>query len=155
MIKKTVLIIFLFVANPFNIYSQLTGKITGKVIDKNNQQILSGVNISVLKDNKILKGTESEENGFFVIDNIAVGEYSLRFSLIGYTPLFKDNIFVNSGAPADVYAELEIITTDEIEVQDERFVTPSDLSNSFKNLEYEEIRRSPGGFEDIGRVVQT
>jgi len=155
MIKKTVLIIFLFVANPFNIYSQLTGKITGKVIDKNNQQILSGVNISVLKDNKILKGTESEENGFFVIDNIAVGEYSLRFSLIGYIPLFKDNIFVNSGAPADVYAELEIITTDEIEVQDERFVTPSDLSNSFKNLEYEEIRRSPGGFEDIGRVVQT
>ena len=30
---------------------------------------------------------------------------------------------------------------------------PGDLANSFKKLQYEEIRRTPGGFEDIGRVV--
>jgi hypothetical protein len=52
-------------------------------------------------------------------------------------------------------AELEPVQTDEIVVESERFVKPLDITTSFKNLNYEEIRRSPGGFEDIGRVVQT
>jgi len=49
---------------------------------------------------------------------------------------------------------LEGIETDVIIVEDENFSKPVDISNSFKNLSYEEIRRSPGGFEDIGRVLQ-
>ncbi|MBK8552759.1 MAG: TonB-dependent receptor plug domain-containing protein [Ignavibacteria bacterium] len=39
-------------------------------------------------------------------------------------------------------------------VEEDRFIMPNDLANSFKSLTYEEIRRTPGGFEDIGRVVQ-
>jgi len=146
------IIFFLFTSC---LYSQNKGEITGRVIDKNNQQPVSDVSISLIKDNIVVTGTMTDEKGFFRIPEVNVGEYTLRFSQLGFNPLLKDNIVVYSGVPADVLAELEIITTEEIEVQDKRFVTPSDLSNSFKNLEYEEIRRSPGGFEDIGRVVQT
>ena len=155
--KKTILLAFIFIiSTSFNeIYSQTTGSITGRVIDKNNQQILTDVSVSLIKDEKIITGVQSDENGFFNITDVAVGEYTLKFSLIGFTPLFIDNIFVNSGSPADVLAELVGISTEEIEVQDERFVMPTDISNSFKSLQNEEIRRSPGGFEDIGRVVQT
>lgn len=154
--KLTYILVLIFTCTfQYNLYSQTTGSITGKVIDKNNQQILSDVTVSIIKDEIIITGTQSDERGFFNLNDIPVGEYTLRFSLIGFTPLFIDNIFVNSGAPADVLAQLVIISTEEIEVQDERFVMPSDLSNSFKSLQYEEIRRSPGGFEDIGRVVQT
>lgn len=156
MIKLITLVTIIFIFTPFKtIFSQNTGNITGRIIDKNNQQSLSDVSVSVLKDNKVITGSQSDENGFFKIEDIEVGEYTLKFTQIGYTPLFVDNIFVNSGSPTDVLAEVEVITTEEIEVQDERFVTPTDISNSFKSLQYEEIRRSPGGFEDIGRVIQT
>lgn len=136
------------------IRSQEKGEVTGKVIDKSNQQILPDVTVSIIREGKVITGTQSDQDGYFRIPGISVGEYSVRFSLIGYESLVKDNVIVNSGAPADVQAELMILTTEEIQVTEERFVTPNDISNSFKSLQYEEIRRSPGGFEDIGRVVQ-
>ena len=137
------------------IYSQEKGEITGRVIDKSNQQILSDVTVSLIKESKIITGAQSDQNGFYKIPDVIVGEYTLRFSLIGFESVFIDNIVVNSGVPTDVQAELMILSTEEIQVVEERFVTPSDVSNSFKSLQYEEIRRNPGGFEDIGRVVQT
>ncbi|HQY51774.1 MAG TPA: TonB-dependent receptor [Ignavibacteria bacterium] len=155
-IKYTVILSFLFlmifVSGSF---SQSTGVVSGKVIDITNQQPVSDVSVSVLKDKQVIGGSVTDDKGFFVITEIPVGEYSLRFSLTGYFTYFIDNIVVNSGAPADVLAEIETVTTEEIEVTEERFRNPSDISNSFKNLTYEEIRRAPGGFEDIGRVVQT
>ena len=54
----------------------------------------------------------------------------------------------------DRVVELDIVATDEIVVEDERFTKPNDISTSLKNLNTEEIRTTPGGFEDIGRVVQ-
>ena len=155
MLKHFILFTALIIFASTRIYSQETGKITGKVIDKSNQQSLSDVSISLIKDRNIITGTLSGADGFFSMNSIPVGEYSLRFSLTGFGTLIIDNIIVYSGAPSDVLAELRIISTEEIEVLEERFYMPSDLSNSYKNLQYEEIRRSPGGFEDIGRVIQT
>ncbi|MBS1516901.1 MAG: TonB-dependent receptor [Bacteroidetes bacterium] len=151
---KIILIAFLFLFSS-KAFSQITGEITGRVIDRLNKQSVADVSVSVIKDNSVIAGSVSDGNGFFEIKNVPVGEYSLKFSLIGYNPLIKDNIVVNSGAPADVLAELNVISTEEIIVTEERFRNPNDISNSFKNLTYEEIRRAPGGFEDIGRVVQS
>ena len=153
MIKNLLFLTLIF--TPSLIFSQVTGEITGRVIDKGNQQPLSEASVSVISKNKVISGAQSDEKGFFTITDVNVGEYTLRFSLIGYSPLLLDNVVVSSGEPADVLAELKVISTEEIEVTEERFVSPSDISNSIKNLQYEEIRRSPGGFEDIGRVVQT
>jgi outer membrane receptor for ferrienterochelin and colicin len=50
---------------------------------------------------------------------------------------------------------LEGIATEEVVVESSRFQKPNDVSTSFKSLTFEELRRSPGGFEDIGRIVQT
>ncbi len=153
--KLLLLFLLIFSAVSHTLFSQEKGQITGRIIDKSNQQTLSDVTISLIKDKNIITGSQSDINGFFTISDVNVGEYSIRFSLIGYESLLIDNIIVNSGAPADIQAELKILSTEEIQVTEERFVTPSDVSNSFKSLQYEEIRRNPGGFEDIGRVVQT
>jgi len=155
-LKKILLQLLLILTfSSTEIYSQEKGEITGRVIDKSNQQILPDVTVSLIKESKIITGAQSDQNGFYKIPDVIVGEYTLRFSLIGYESVFIDNIVVNSGVPTDVQAELMILSTEEIQVVEERFVTPSDVSNSFKSLQYEEIRRNPGGFEDIGRVVQT
>lgn len=150
---KNILLLLLFLITPKFIFSQ-TSDITGRVIDKSNRLPVGEVAVAVLKGNEIVTGTETYENGFFKITDVEVGEYSMRINQIGYKTILLDNIVVNSGVPTDILIELEIISTNEIVVEDERFVMPGDLANSFKQLTYEEIRRTPGGFEDIGRVVQ-
>ena len=151
---KTLLLLVLFFIFSDSIFSQ-TSEITGRVIDKSNQLPVGDVAVAVIKNGQILYGTETYENGFFTITDVEVGLYSLRINQIGYKTVIYDNVVVNTGAPANVLIELELISTEEIVVEEDRFVMPGDLVNSFKKLQYEEIRRTPGGFEDIGRVVQT
>lgn len=134
------------------IYSQEKGEINGRVLDKMTQQPLPGAVIEIVEQK--LK-TGSDDDGYFVLSDIPSGIYSVRFSFIGYIPLVKNSVYINSGSSLNLLAELEIASTDAINVEAQRFDKPLDIINSFKNLTYEEIRRSPGGFEDIGRVIQT
>ncbi|PQJ74472.1 TonB-dependent receptor [Polaribacter gangjinensis] len=57
-----------------------SGTITGKVVD-NTQMPLFGVNISLKNTSK---GTQSNENGFFEINNLQSGDYELILSYIGF-----------------------------------------------------------------------
>jgi len=144
-----IILTFLFTCSGM---AQEKGGISGKVVDKINQQPVIGAVIEIIGLN--LK-TGTDDNGFFYFESVPQGKYSFRFSSIGYQNLVLDNVSVNSGVIEDVFAELFIVETDEIVVEDERFTKPGDISSSFKNLTFEEIRSTPGGFEDIGRVVQT
>jgi hypothetical protein len=135
-----------------NLYGQVKGGISGKIVDKMNQQPVIGAVIEVIGTG--LKAG-SDDNGFYYLESVTAGRYSLRFTSIGYQMYVVDNVVVNSGVITDVRAEIEIVETDEIVVEDERFTKPGDISTSFKNLSSQEIRTTPGGFEDVGRVVQT
>jgi outer membrane receptor protein involved in Fe transport len=79
MMKKFLLIILLLSVT--SIYSQNTGKLSGKIIDIADNEPLIGVNI-------LLKGTyygaASDINGNFVIPNITPGDYNITVSFIGY-----------------------------------------------------------------------
>jgi len=79
MMKKFLLIILLLSVT--SIYSQNTGKLSGKIIDIADNEPLIGVNI-------LLKGTyygaASDINGNFVISNITPGDYNITVSFIGY-----------------------------------------------------------------------
>ncbi|MCE1165328.1 MAG: TonB-dependent receptor [Bacteroidetes bacterium] len=148
--------LLIFIITVFSVgisFSQTkTGGISGKVVEKATQQPVPGAVVEIISQ-KIKTGTD--DNGYFYFESVPQGTYSLRFTSVGYQFLVKDNIVVNSGVIADVKAELVIVETDEIVVEDERFSKPSDISSSFKSLTYEEIRSAPGGFEDVGRVVQS
>jgi hypothetical protein len=150
--KLIFLFIFLFYAITNTVYSQETGTIYGKVIDITNQQPVAGAVISIEKLN-IKAG--SDDDGNFTVKEIPVGIYSVKIASLGYKPLFLDNVIVTTGGMHSLKAGLMLTSTEEITVEAERFAMPLDLSTSFKSLSYEEIRRTPGGFEDIGRVVQT
>lgn len=146
---KNILLFILFSTVSF---SQEKGEINGRVTDIATQQPVIGAVVEIVRSE--LK-TGTDDNGYFILSGIPVGIYSVKFSSLGYKPLIKDFISVNSGSSVNLLAELEITTTSEINVEAERFDKPLDISNSIKNLSFEEIRRSPGGFEDIGRVIQT
>lgn len=150
--KKLIFAIIITVLITVNSQAQDMGGISGKVIDKINQQPVIGAVVEIIGTG-IKTGTD--DNGFYYFESVPAGRYSLRYSSIGYILLILDNIVVNSGVITDKLAELDIVATDEIVVEDERFTKPGDIATSLKNLTSDEIRSTPGGFEDVGRVVQT
>jgi outer membrane receptor protein involved in Fe transport len=61
-----------------------TGSISGKVIDKNSNQPIPYVNVTLKQDNKIITGGLTQDNGTFSIKNIALEKYTVEFQFIGY-----------------------------------------------------------------------
>jgi hypothetical protein len=133
-------------------FAQQSGILTGIVLDKNTQTFLKDVNV-------IIVGTEftakTKEDGSFRITGIPLGTYQVEFSSVSYKPLTLTDIVVTTGIERELFVELFGTSTEEILVEDARFRKPVDVTTSYKSLTFEEIRRFPGGLEDIGRVIQS
>ncbi len=144
-----------FVVFNGTIYSQDSrGIINGTVKDKETQ---APVNDAVIEIIELQKKTASDVSGNFEFKDIPYGTYQIKVSSLGYEAVVKTDIVVLSSRPANVTAELLLsnITTAEINVEGKYFQKSTDESTSNYNLDFEEIRRSPGAVEDISRMVQT
>ncbi|MCB9258206.1 MAG: TonB-dependent receptor [Ignavibacteriales bacterium] len=134
------------------IFSQNIGEITGKVIDRVTKEGLPGVNVIVEETNF---GSSTDLNGEFKIQNIPVGNYKVRASFIGYDAITKADVIVNSAKPTFLEFRLSesIIELEGVTVTSNFFETSPVDVNSVKKFSYEEIRRAPGGFEDVIRAL--
>lgn len=83
-----------------------TGRITGTVSGPERQP-LGGASIQVVG---VGIGSSSEENGRFVIRNVAAGTYTLRVTRMGSTPATVANVVVTAGQDAVVNVTLEAST---------------------------------------------
>ncbi|MDX9925019.1 MAG: TonB-dependent receptor, partial [Ignavibacteriaceae bacterium] len=128
------------------------GSITGKVIDKSTKEGLPGVNLIIMDTNL---GAATDINGDFIIRNVPIGKYSVRASYVGYLSATKTDVVVNSVRPANLLFELSstFIELNGVTVQSEYFDMNPNEFNSVKSFSYEEIRRAPGGFEDVVRAL--
>lgn len=134
------------------LFSQQRGNLNGIILDKNTQNLLSNINVKIIGTNF---ATKSLNDGSFRFENIPVGIYELEFSSIEYKTYIETNVIITTGIERELIVELVGISTEEVLVTEDRFVKPSNVSTSFKSLSFEEIRRFPGGLEDIGRVIQS
>jgi outer membrane receptor protein involved in Fe transport len=148
----SVVMILIFAIFTLKTNSQQTGSIMGYVTDRYTQAFLGGVSVKVIGTEL---GTVTKDDGFFDIENIPIGTYEIEFTGISYQYYVVSNVVILPGKTMMLDIQIEGITTDEIVVESSRFQKPNDASTSFKSLTFEELRRSPGGFEDIGRIVQT
>lgn len=134
--------------------SLIKNNIAGRVIDSKTQEGLPGVNIVV---NEIPgKGATSDTRGYFSI-NVPNGSYSVKATLVGYTPVVKTDVIVTSGSDAHVMIEMAEATVEMGQVivkadYFDRAVRDNDLSTVI--LGAEEIRRSPGSAQDFQRILQ-
>ncbi|MGB6648884.1 MAG: TonB-dependent receptor [Bacteroidota bacterium] len=124
----------------------------GVVVDRVSQERLPVVNVQVLGTTL---GASSNSEGRFTITGVAFGTYEVRASLVGYEPLVLADIVVNAGKPTEMVIELGQMPVDleTIEVTASYFQNDPDVPLSVQRLSYEEIRRSPGGFEDVVRAI--
>lgn len=152
MMNKIIISAFVFIIIINVTYGQSTGTITGQAIDKISKEPLPGVNI-IIVDSPV--GAASDENGNFIIENVLIGTYRLKASYVGYNTLIQPDIVVNTSRPLNVLFELTeaVIEIEGVTVTAAYFDEVPTEVNSIKSFSYEEIRRSPGGFEDVVRAL--
>ncbi len=136
-----------------NVFSQTpTGSLSGIVVTELTQEPIAGANVVVL--NSTL-GAAVDVQGRFVISIVPVGTYQVRVSAVGYKPLIVTDVVVAAARSVELVVRLEdaVISSDEVEVSASYFQRTPDEPVSAQRLSYEEIRRSPGGFEDVVRAI--
>lgn len=140
-----------------SIYSQetkLVGKIEGFIIDGELKTELIGANVLIFNSNI---GGATDYNGKFVINNVPIGNYSLKFSFLGYNSAIKTDIIVRTNRTTIVNCELKSssIESEEVIVQDSYFQNNTEQQISSINFSGEEIRRAPGSAGDVSRILMS
>ena len=94
---------------------QPTQTIRGKVLDKDSKVPFIGATI-VLIGSDPLKGSASDMDGNFRIEEVPVGRASLKISYVGYEEQVLPNILVNSGKETVLSIEIieSVLKMDEI-----------------------------------------
>ncbi len=149
--KLIIIFIILFFTN-FSYSQNGSLNIYGKVIDAQTKEPIPFANIVVLGSNN---GSATNDEGYYEISKLSYNTYQLKASVIGYNPLVKTDVVVQPGKPAEVNFELmeKAVQLDNVTVLSDYFTKNPLEVNSVKNFSYEEIRRSPGGFEDVIRAL--
>ncbi|MBN2709452.1 MAG: TonB-dependent receptor [Calditrichaceae bacterium] len=149
-----VLTIFLLSAYSGKAAAQNNGVITGIVLDAQSTAPLPGVNIVVLGLNT---GASTGLDGRFEIANVPSGLQRIEVSYVGYKTQTITDIMVMSSKPAvlKILMQEDIFESDAIVVTAGYFADEQEVQPSVIALTREEIRRFPGGFEDVVRTVST
>ena len=135
-----------------------TQTIRGTVVDKESKFPLIGVNVILVEAEGELKGTVTDQEGVYVLENVPVGRRTLEFSYLGYEKVLQGNIVVTSGKEVIVDAELE---ESAVEFGTEVIVTAQsrgDARNemapvSARQFSVEETDRYAGSRGDPGRMA--
>jgi hypothetical protein len=88
------------------LFAQQTQSIRGKVIDRITQNPLPGASVVVYRTDSIIQGTITDENGIFRIDNIPIGNISIKISYLGYQPYQSGTINLTVAKELILLAEL-------------------------------------------------
>lgn len=134
------------------LWSQQTATITGMVYELETQKPLPGV--AVVLEGKT-KGAFTDQNGQFIISNVAVGSYNLIFSFLGFTKMALENIQVDEGQTLDlgrIEMEEDVLSLKEITVTPGNFSILGDANLSRQTLAGKDIKNMSWA-EDITRAV--
>ncbi|SHN21196.1 TonB-dependent receptor domain-containing protein [Mucilaginibacter sp. OK098] len=97
---KLIAIILMLLSVTSALYAQNIGKITGIVKDSQTQEVISFATVALTDQNTKanVKGTQTDLNGSFVMDNLPAGTFTIRLSFVGYDPVVKENIVLDPSA---------------------------------------------------------
>ena len=133
-ITATIIIAFLM---PLNLLAQFN--ISGKVIDKENHDILIGAHVSLKELNLI---TVTDENGDFIFENIDKGTYTLEATYLGFKNYSSDIKVVNN-TKIKIAMSIDSMMEDEIIVTSSRVGEKTPLT--YSEISSEELKRSNQG----------
>ena len=134
--------------------SDSTGAVKGRIVDTDSQLPLVGANIA-LKSTDI--GSVSDEEGYFNINSIPMGDYTVTFSYMGYKTQNKADIWVRPNGYEFLNIELEshVIQINDILVEESYFERSMIKEYQVVSFNSDELRRYPGTGQEISRIINT
>jgi hypothetical protein len=131
-------------------YAGQTGKIAGRVVDASTNEPLIGANV-VIQGTTL--GASTDLDGFYTINNIPPGTYTVVVNFIGYRRLVTTNVVVKIDLTTRVDAKLQLqaIEVGEVVVRAERPIVQKDLTSTSVTVSSDELRRIPT--ENVGQVI--
>jgi hypothetical protein len=155
-VKGLVLLPFLLVGS-FVDAQKVVQTIKGTVIDKTSKITLPGATVYIPESNPV-KGTTTDENGNFRMDNIETGRVQLCIRYTGYEPLCLDNLNLTSGKELVLNIEIEESVTNinavVVKASDNKAATVNTMSTiSSRTFSIEETQRYAGARNDVARMA--
>lgn len=155
MVKNIISLILIVSSGLFsqeNTDSRQVGSIVGSVFNQSTKEPVVGASVQIVGTTI---GAASDIDGNFSFQNIPVGTYIVRASALGFDPHIHTDIVVASGKQVRLSIGLteRILEFEGVTVTGEYFQKNPDAPISVQTLGAEEIRRLPGGLEDVVRAV--
>jgi hypothetical protein len=124
------------------LFAGVTGKLVGKVIDKNTGEPLIGANI-IIQGTTL--GSVADYEGRFIIINIPPGSYNVKVSFIGYETVLFENvkIIVDQTTQLSVDLSAKSLQVGEVVVTAKSSMIHMDLTSSISVISREEIEALP------------
>ncbi len=157
--KKTIILsaFLLFLLPSFIIAQPYSQSIRGRVIDITTQQPLPGANVIVLNTDPV-KGAVTGDDGWFRLEDVALGRVSIDISFIGYRHATYQNLYHIAGKEMILTVELE----EEAQHLGEAVVKASSQKSrpnnelaliSARSFTVEETEKYAGSRSDIARMA--
>ncbi len=149
--KKSIFILLLFLVS-FS-FAGTTGKIAGKITDRQTGEPLVGAQVMVtgvwLGDIEVdmaeVMGAVADIDGYYYIINIPPGQYTITVSMIGYKKMVmkKVTVSVNSTTTLNFQMEEEAIKGEEVVVSASKISFKKDQTSTVRNVSAEQIENLP------------
>jgi hypothetical protein len=137
--KKLLLLLLII---PSFLFAGVTGKLVGKVMDKNTGEPLIGANIII---QGTILGSVADHDGRFIIINIPPDTYNVKVSFIGYESVLFENVKIivdqTTQLSIDLYAKS--LQVGEVVVTAKSSMIHMDLTSSISVISREEIEALP------------
>jgi hypothetical protein len=151
------LIVLIFGILSTNTFSQIKGQtIKGVVVDKQSQQTLPGVLVSVNIGDTAKKAI-TDIDGIFHLNEIQSGRYDIQFTFNGYKTVLIPNVVVTAGKEVSLEVALEENIQDIKEVVVKAYKKNETINEmatvSARSFSTEEVNRFAGGRSDPSRMA--
>jgi hypothetical protein len=157
--RKLVLAVLFFIANNLMFASipQIKQTIRGEIIDSQTKTTLPGASI-ILLGSEPLRGTTSDEQGRFRIENIEIGRVSILVRFMGYHNVVLNNLELEAGRELVLHIEMKEsgIMAQEVTITahvDKSLSVNQQTSVSARSFTVEETERYAGSFNDVARMA--
>lgn len=132
------------------LFAQTTGKIIGKVRDKQTGQPLPGANVLV---EGTTRGAATDTGGNFFIINLPPGVYTLRVQMLGYETVRVERLRVSVNRTTGVSVKMKptVIKGQVVVVEAPKVVMKKDQTSSVRNVSADEIKVLP--VENMSGIV--
>jgi len=126
----------------YPLWSGTTGKIAGKVIDKNTGDPLPGANVVIIGTSL---GAATDIDGQFTVLHIPLGSYDVQASVIGYTNYTITQVRVRIDQTTRINFELEMMVIDGeiVTIVAERNILREDVATSVVAMTADEVLELP------------